>query len=546
HDAGGDPDGDGLINFREHLIGTSPVLADTDGDGLNDLLDYELTFNVPVNSAAQDHGKEQNTQFEPTCAVLNGNVIVAYVDSNRGVYELGSTNNSQGYLSGYTPRMAGYSVSQFGGAFFDDKDVPPLSTQGAGTSDDGDAGDPVLAVDSSSNALVYLVATSPRNAGHKGIPFWKSTNGGLTFGTPSLIAGNVTLTDKPWIAVDNFPGVNDGQGTVYVAFATMSAPGKLWLCSSVDRGTNWSSALPIAEAESGGVINCALPVVCSDHSLAVFWYERFANGQSHLRLRKVTNRSNLSAVYPASGNNTLRLNTQDYRLLLRRTENGSTSDTFTAYPFPVPAASPDTNRAGHLYLTWADKGSGSDRADVFFSRSINGGQTWTVPVRLSTTAFNDQWMPVLAVKSDGTKLFAAWYDRRNDPNNSLMELYGRWATVNGDGSVTWGTEFKITTTSFPPVFAGYLPVNRDPGKYDPVYPPSDVNLNWHYPEWPLVDDLGLPVVTSLAYTGHVGEYNFCIGDGPHVHLVWTDYRDLTANTIAVRNQANIRYSRLTW
>ncbi len=34
-------------------------------------------------------------------------------------------------------------------------------------------------------------------------------------------------------------------------------------------------------------------------------------------------------------------------------------------------------------------------------------------------------MPVLAVKPDGTQLFMAWYDRRNDANNSLIEVYGR-------------------------------------------------------------------------------------------------------------------------
>jgi len=38
----------------------------------------------------------------------------------------------------------------------------------------------------------------------------------------------------------------------------------------------------------------------------------------------------------------------------------------------------------------------------------------------------DQWMPVLAVKPDGTQLFMAWYDRRNDTNNSLIDVYGRW------------------------------------------------------------------------------------------------------------------------
>src|SRR5712692_11331368 len=63
--------------------------AYTSANGLNDLQNWELASNVLVNDPMQDIGNEQNTQFESTCAVLNGNIIVAYVDSNAGVYGLG-------------------------------------------------------------------------------------------------------------------------------------------------------------------------------------------------------------------------------------------------------------------------------------------------------------------------------------------------------------------------------------------------------------------------------------------------------------------------
>ena len=149
-------------------------------------------------------------------------------------------------------------------------------------------------------------------------------------------------------------------------------------------------------------------------------------------------------------------------------------------------------------------------------------------------------MPVVAVKPDGTKLFIAWYDRRNDANNSLIDVYGRWGTIAADGTVTFGTEFRITTTSFPPVFAGTLPDNTIQGHYDPVYPPLGVDLHWWYSEWPQGD------TTLETYRTHVGEYNSAWAEGPYIYMTWTDNRLTASGTLFGRNQSDIRLVRITW
>jgi len=149
---------------------------------------------------------------------------------------------------------------------------------------------------------------------------------------------------------------------------------------------------------------------------------------------------------------------------------------------------------------------------------------------------------VLVVKPDGTKLFIAWYDRREDPNDSLINVYGRWGTISASGDVNFEPEFRITTTSFPPVFAGTLPANMTMGHYDPVYPPEFVNLHWRYTEWsenPLI-------VTSSAYIGHVGEYQGAWAEADHVYMTWTDNRLLSIGTEYARNQSDIRLVRLSW
>jgi len=227
-------------------------------------------------------------------------------------------------------------------------------------------------------------------------------------------------------------------------------------------------------------------------------------------------------------------------LQLKRNNTTNDSDTFNAWPFPVSAVNPA--RSNHLYVAFADRGiNGSDKADIFLTYSVNGGTNWTAPTPVNTVWTNDQWMPVLSVKPDGTQLFMAWYDRRNDPNNGLMEVFGRWGTIDTSGSLNLGNEFRITPVSFPQVFAGTDTNNVAIGRYDPVYPPEFVNLHWWYAEWP--DD---PFAwTTSEYIAHVGEYNGAIACEDSVYFSWTDYR-ARSGVFSCRYQSDIRLIRLPW
>jgi len=227
-------------------------------------------------------------------------------------------------------------------------------------------------------------------------------------------------------------------------------------------------------------------------------------------------------------------------LQLKRNNTTNDSDTFNAWPFPVPAVNPV--RSNHLYVAFADRGTNaSDKADIFLTYSINGGTNWTVPTPVNTVWTNDQWMPVLAVKPDGTQLFMAWYDRRNDPKNGLMEVFGRWGTIGTNGSVSLGEEFRITPVSFPQVFSGKETNNLVTGHYDPVYPPEGKSLSWWYPEWP--DDPS--AITQNAWISHVGEYNGVYASNEGILVSWTDNRILSGSSV-IRHQSDVRLLSLSW
>ena len=107
---------------------------------------------------------------------------------------------------------------------------------------------------------------------------------------------------------------------------------------------------------------------------------------------------------------------------------------------PVIAADPATRgKKQNLYIAWAD---GRNRqvpdpvgpfgtynfADIVLSRSADGGMTWSPPRAVSPTPSDfkglgrDQFNPSIAINRDGS-VAVCYYDRRNDPQNTLFDRY---------------------------------------------------------------------------------------------------------------------------
>jgi hypothetical protein len=134
----------------------------------------------------------------------------------------------------------------------------------------------------------------------------------------------------------------------------------------------------------------------------------------------------------------------------------------------------------------------------------------------SDSPTNDQWQPAITVKPDGTKLFVAWYDRRNaGTNNLLIQTYGTFATLPITGTNNFATNFLISTVQFLPAFTG---TNTISGTYDPAYPPSVA-----------------PASTNCCgsfggtYAGYMGDYDTAVSDNSYVYYTWGDNRNTSTN-----------------
>jgi hypothetical protein len=118
--------------------------------------------------------------------------------------------------------------------------------------------------------------------------------------------------------------------------------------------------------------------------------------------------------------------------------------------FPFPAVDVDITGGpynGYVYVAYMDYGATD--TDILFTRSTNGGDTWSDPVRINDDPQGngcDQFHPWTFVDNNGT-IHVVFYDRRNDPANLLMDVY---LTESTDAGMTWSANQRVTTVSSDP------------------------------------------------------------------------------------------------
>jgi hypothetical protein len=431
--------------------------------------------NVLVNNPAEDNGNffgktGLDTQSETAIVLGAGsNVVVAYNDDGQFTYP-----------TPLHPNDTGYSLSTNGGGTFTDEGGPPP---------DGPywpAGDPALARSSntgtiflSENSFNLNTVNDPTGGHGETVLIQRSTNNGATFsapivGTPGFVPG-VDEADKPWIAVDNYPG--PGFGNVYLVETETTSTGAhegTFFTRSTDDGQTWgpSGGVLIGNKADWG----AFVTVGPDHTVYVFsWNSN--NPSENIQMTKSTDQGQTFSqpVIVTKLNNTNGLLGD-----LDLTYSNTNSSSFRTTAFPQAAVNSVT---GDIYVVYNDqnKNKTGDKANIFFTMSTDGGNTWSNPLQVNDDATTtDQWQPAIALTPDGTHLFITWYDRRNDPvNDSLIDRYGVIGTISGH-SVSFAPNFRITDGSFPPAFG------QDPfvaPTYMGDYDMATADNNYFYTTW---------------------------------------------------------------
>jgi hypothetical protein len=114
--------------------------------------------------------------------------------------------------------------------------------------------------------------------------------------------------------------------------------------------------------------------------------------------------------------------------------------------------------SGALYVVWEDSRFSGTHDDIALSKSIDGGRTWTEPVKVNQTPVPVfAFTPAVDVLPNGT-VAVTYYDiRNNTPAPGLLTDY--FVVHSHNGGATW-SESRITPTSFDdetaPVSRGYF------------------------------------------------------------------------------------------
>lgn len=467
--------------------------------------------NVLVNDPTLDTG-ESSTQNEVSMAISGGTICVGYNDSGGGI-------------------ASGYARSDDGGRSWEDRGSLPRGFH---------FGDPVIIAHHASGTF-YFADLGLQDDGALGfrsiISVGRSTDGCRTFGEfanaspqaspprecvapaesfcankacrrnsdcdSSRNAGDGVCAgrdqeDKPWIAVDNSGGAFDG--TVYACWSRFVGGGGIEL--RVSRSTDGGRTFEDEQRVSSGdrfPLGCFM-TVGRDGTVHVAWADndqhtpiRFRRSRDGGRSWEAIVQINRNITRFPGGDRIITCNTAlvcgDPVENVRATLTG---DVRQAAQVWLATDTGDGPFGGHIYAAWVHDPLGvPDNSDVYFSRSADGGLTWTPEIQLGGGSPTDQFEPFIAVAGDGT-VSVSWYDRRNDPvDNFFIDVY---RALSRDGGATFEPIERVTDVSFPvPPLAGQPNFT---GNFDPA--------------------------TSGCY---MGEYNAAVGDDSSFYYAWGDNRN---------------------
>ncbi len=298
-------------------------------------------------------------------------------------------------------------------------------------------GDPVIDVDTSSNFYFFHLSNI--------LPNWidrivcqKSLDNGNTWsdGTYTGLNGS-KAQDKEWSAIDR------SNNNIYLTWTQFDAYGSsnpadssvILFSKSIDGGDTWSNPLRINKLagdciDNDNTVEGAVPVIGPNGEIYVSWA-----GPNGIHFDRSIDEGDTWLVND---------------ILVDSIPGG------WAYTIPglnrcngLPVTKCDISGGIHhgtIYINWTDQRNGIDDTDVWLSKSTDGGNTWSSPIRVNDDdSGRHQFLTWMAIDQTNGDLFFIFYDRRNYINNQT-DVY---LAVSKDGGNTFINK-RISESPFIP------------------------------------------------------------------------------------------------
>lgn len=354
----------------------------------------------------------ESNQIEPSISIHPGNSQVLFASAY--------TISPVGF------RSEGIYVSTDAGATWRGNDTC------TGAAIQNHAGDPGPIIDKNGVFLLTHIGALP-----PGMYANYSTNNGLTWsGNAQVLSGDL---DKGSPGTDINPS-SPFYGRSYLAFTNFIPPFRIVLSYTSNSGVNWS---PVVNVNNSFNSNRSFgPAVSTSPAGVVYvsWASSQQNSpftEDYIGFAKSSNGGfNWTVVENAIDCNGIRT---------------SSLSPWTIRANSFPAMDVDKSggpRHGWIYIAVTDKNiapAGSD-PDIVIHRSSDEGNTWSAGVRVNQDALNNgrnQFFPALKVDASGG-VNIIYYDSRNSADS--VDVY---LSRSVDGGATW-SDYRVTNTRFRP------------------------------------------------------------------------------------------------
>lgn len=327
--------------------------------------------------------------------------------------------------------------------------------------------DPVLAADNDGN---FYYNSLQVNGGTFSCSVFRSFDGGITWDAGVFAQGG----DKQWMCIDQTNGPN--QGNIYAVWNSSFSVCNGDFTVSYNGGNTYIDCLSVPSSPRWGT-------VAVGNNGEVYVSGIFSDGPGISKSVSVQNQV---------GNPVFEFN-QAVNLTGEPVAGAGLNPVGLLGQVYVAVDHSQTATRDNVYLLASVDPGGADPLDVMFSRSEDGGQTWSQAIRINDDPNGSnawQWFGMMDVAPNG-RIDVFWNDTRANPGMFNSELFYAFST---DGGRTWSPNVAVSP-SFDPS-KGY-PQQQKIGDYNDLESGPD----------------GVDVAYTATFNGEQDVYHLRINPG---------------------------------